>query len=95
MIPRKLLSSPRLWVQFICPRRSNRLILDIQSCSRVGSHLIGAVSVASSATKAMHKASTAQEVIVIAPEAAHLEFRVRPIDRETGRYVLTRELALE
>ncbi|KAL5482737.1 hypothetical protein ACEPAI_9331 [Sanghuangporus weigelae] len=52
-----------------------RFVLSSISCSRVGDHLIGAVSVASSATKAMHNASTAQEVIVIAPEAAHLEFR--------------------
>ncbi|KAL5524627.1 hypothetical protein ACEPAF_9767 [Sanghuangporus sanghuang] len=52
-----------------------RFVLSSISCSRVGDHLIGAVSVASSATKAMHNASTAQEVIVIAPGAAHLEFR--------------------
>ncbi|EJC98125.1 uncharacterized protein FOMMEDRAFT_171474 [Fomitiporia mediterranea MF3/22] len=52
-----------------------RFVLGSISCSRVGQHLIGALSIASSTTKAMHNASTAQEVIVISPEAAHLHFR--------------------
>ena len=39
--------------------------------------LVGSVSFASMGPKAMHNASTAQEVTIITPSAANFEFRVR------------------
>jgi hypothetical protein len=38
--------------------------------------LVGSVSFASMGPKAMHNASTAQEVTIITPSAANFEFRV-------------------
>ena len=40
--------------------------------------LVGSVSFAAPGPKAMHNASTAQEVKIITPTAKDLEFRVRP-----------------
>lgn len=39
--------------------------------------LVGSVSFAAMGPKAMHNASTAQEVTIITPSAANFEFRVR------------------
>lgn len=41
--------------------------------------LVGSVSFASMGPKAMHNASTAQEVTIITPSAANFEFRVRAL----------------
>ncbi|KAL5522567.1 hypothetical protein ACEPAG_8584 [Sanghuangporus baumii] len=55
--------------------KSKGYMLCSVTISRAGPHLIGACSPATSATKAMHYASTASEVIVITPSAARLAFR--------------------
>ncbi|KAI5119044.1 hypothetical protein M0805_005910 [Coniferiporia weirii] len=70
-------------------------VLCCVTCSRVGRHLVGGVSPATSGVKAMYNASTAQEVYIIAPTAAQFEIRrwndpaptpsipVSPTDHET------------
>jgi hypothetical protein len=52
--------------------------------------LVGSVSFASMGPKAMHNASTAQEVTIITPSAANFEFRVRapPLPPLLGIFVL-------
>ena len=55
--------------------------------------LVGSVSFASMGPKAMHNASTAQEVTIITPSAAHFEFRVRTI-LSPVKIVLSGSLAL-
>jgi hypothetical protein len=52
--------------------------------------LVGSVSFASMGPKAMHNASTAQEVTIITPSAANFEFRVRvpPLPPFSGIFVL-------
>jgi hypothetical protein len=52
--------------------------------------LVGSVSFAAMGPKAMHNASTAQEVTIITPSAANFEFRVRapPLSPFSGIFVL-------
>jgi len=53
--------------------------------------LVGSVSFASMGPKAMHNASTAQEVTIITPSAANFEFRVR-LSFPPPRYALLTSL---
>lgn len=64
-----------LYIRLVRKGPAKNYMLMSVTCSRVGMHLIGACSAASSALKAVHNASTATEVVVIAPMASHLEFR--------------------
>jgi hypothetical protein len=60
-----------------------------KTASRADGHIIGAVSGASSSTKAMLNASTAQDIFVIAPVAAHLEYRVHRYPFLRGERIFT------
>ncbi|KAF9013153.1 hypothetical protein BDQ17DRAFT_1342857 [Cyathus striatus] len=53
-------------------------ILILPNRTVVHNVLVGSVSFASPGAKALHNASTAQEITVITPSAANFEFRVRP-----------------
>ena len=62
------------YTTFSAPIVMNALL---QSRTVAWNVLVGSVSFASMGPKAMHNASTAQEVTIITPSAANFEFRVR------------------
>lgn len=50
----------------------------LKTHTNVGNRIVGGISAATSGAKAMHNASTAQEVHVITESVSHFAFRVSP-----------------